>query len=105
MMLNQLQRKIVIAATAIFIVMDLFPPWTYTLKFQSFYHEKPAGYTLILDPPRPEVDSIGYGVRIDLSRLFLQWLILVAAAWGGIMLAKRSGLGSGMSIDFQVDRR
>ena len=88
MTLNAKQLRILIASTIIFIAMGLFPPWTYTLDAQSIHREKPAGYALIIAPPAPEKDAPAFGVRLDVSRLLVQWLVLVAATWVAILLAK-----------------
>jgi hypothetical protein len=51
--------------------MGLFPPWTYTLDAESIHREKPAGYTLIIALPAPEARAAAFGVRLDISRLFV----------------------------------
>ena len=80
------QIRILIAAGVIFVGMGLFPPWTYTLDAESIHRERPAGYELIFDPPRPEYLSKDYGgVRLDISRLLIQWIVL-SAATGGLIL-------------------
>jgi hypothetical protein len=94
MHLNSLQRKIVIASAIIFVAMGLYPPWTYTLDSKSGLHEthsaKPAGYSLIVAPPAPERTSSAFGVRLDLVRLLVQWLVLGVATGGAIVIAKGS---------------
>jgi hypothetical protein len=77
----------VIASAAIFIAMGLSPPWTYTLDIQSIHREKPAGYALIIAPPTPEKDAPAFGVRLDISRLLVQWLVLAAATGRAVLLA------------------
>ena len=88
MTLNPKQLRILISSGVIFVAMGLFPPWTYTLDAQSIHREKPAGYALIILPPNPEKDAPAFGVRLDVSRLSIQWLILVAATGGLLLLAR-----------------
>ncbi len=47
----------------------------------------PAGYALITEPPKPEEYKVQYGVRLDTSRLIVQWLVLLAATAGTVLLA------------------
>ena len=88
MTFNPKQLRILLAAGVIFVAMGIFPPWTYTLDAQSIHHEKPAGYAFIVSPPNPEKDSPAFGVRLDISRLLIQWLVLVAATSGLLLLAR-----------------
>lgn len=84
MRLNTKQLRIVLVSIAIFIAMGLYPPWIHTLNLR----EKPAGYALIFSPPKPEKDSLSFGVRLDMSRLFVQWLALLSAAVGAMIIVK-----------------
>jgi hypothetical protein len=77
-----------IAAGVIFVGMGLLPPWIYTLDAGSIEREKPAGYALIVSPPNPEKDLPAFGVRLDISRLLIQWLVLVAATDGLLLLTR-----------------
>ena len=86
MILNDKQRKVVIVGVLLFVLMGLFPPWTYMYDWQSIHREKPAGYALIISPPGPEENGIPYGVRIDISRLIVQWLIIAAATSLGVFM-------------------
>jgi hypothetical protein len=90
MTLNPKQLKIVTASCIIFVAMGLCPPWTYTIDIQSVHREKPAGYALIIDPPLPETNAPAQGVRLDVFRLLLQWLVLAGATGGAVLLAKGS---------------
>lgn len=88
MILNDKQRKIVIVGVVLFILMGLFPPWTYTLDAQSIHREKPAGYALIISPPGPEKNAPAFGVKIDISRLIVQWLVLAATTGLGVFMTR-----------------
>lgn len=89
MALNNNQRKIVMAGLILFLLMGLFPPWTYTLDVQSIHREKPANYAFIALPPKPESTHLAHGVRIDISRLIVQWLVLTAAVSLGVFVTRR----------------
>lgn len=89
MILNEKQRKVVILGIVLFILMGLFPPWIYTLNAQSINREKPAGYALIISPPEPEKNAVAFGVKIDISRLIVQWLVLATATGFGVFMASQ----------------
>jgi len=88
-MLNPLQIKILIMSTVIFIVMGLFPPWTYTHDNRSMHIEKPAGYGFIMEPPEPEESNYRYGIKVDTSRLAIQWLMLIVLSGSALILTKK----------------
>ena len=77
--LNDRQRRIVVGGVILFVLMTLYPPWKQTWSHGSSYSEWSLGYALIVLPPQGEKVSNTFGVRIDFSRLILQWLILTAA--------------------------
>lgn len=89
MIFNPKQLRILIAAGVIFIAIGIFPPWTYTLDAQSIHREKPAGYAFIVSPPNPEENAPAFGVQLDIPRLLIQWLVLVAATGGLLLLARK----------------
>lgn len=89
MNLNDKQQKIVVVGVVLFVLMGLIPPWTYTLHTQAIQREKPAGYALIISPPEPERENAAaFGVRIDISRLIIQWLVMAAATGLGVFISK-----------------
>lgn len=87
---NKVQIQIAIVAIILFMLMGFCPPWIYTFDHQSVHREKPAGYALIIDPPAPERNAPVEGVRLDLSRLMVQWLVLAVGAIGGILVARKT---------------
>ena len=91
MNLNENQKKIVIAGVVLFVLMGLFPPWTYTLDHESTHRKRPAGYALILEPPGPESTHVAFGVEIDVWRLLVQWLVLGAAIGVALLLVREKG--------------
>jgi len=80
MRLNAIQRVIILVGVAVFVLMGLLPPWTYGGVV-------PAGYRFIASPPKTE----GFwGVKIDMSRLLIQWAVTIAASGVGVLVtAKR----------------
>lgn len=88
MIFNPKQHRMLIAAGVIFVAIGIFPPWTYTLEAQSIHREKPAGYAFIVSPPNPEENAPAFGVQLDIPRLLIQWLVLVAATGGLLLLAR-----------------
>jgi hypothetical protein len=71
------RRRVAIFALLLFIAMGLCPPWVHTVSPEgAATTTRPAGYRLLFDPPEPEWP----GVRIDISRLAIQWAVLTAFA-------------------------
>lgn len=89
MKLNSKQRNILIAGLVIVFLTGAFPPWTYTFKSSITYSEKPAGHYFILDQPSPEVNRGLCGIKIDISTLFIQWIITIVAISIGLLLAAK----------------
>lgn len=84
-------KPIFIIAASLFILTCLFPPWQYTEDRNGrdgFHTHKPAGYALIVSPPTAEPDGYGFGVRMDSSRLLIEWAILGVAT--GLILFLKS---------------
>uniref|UniRef100_E6QNX5 Uncharacterized protein n=1 Tax=mine drainage metagenome TaxID=410659 RepID=E6QNX5_9ZZZZ len=90
MTFNPKQLRVLIAASVIFVIMGIFPPWTYTFDGESIHSEKPAGYGLIISPPKPEQGNgyPAYGIRLDITRLLVQWFVLFVATSGLILLTR-----------------
>ena len=79
------KQKIILALGVILIILSgLFPPWTNTFKQASIYSETPADYSFIFDPPRKWVKT--YGVKLDIERLSVQWIIIIIGTGAGILL-------------------
>jgi len=87
MEVNSKQKKVIVAGMALIVVMALYPPWTYTFKYQSVYSENPAGYESIVSPPSSESGRMSEGVKVDLTRLLLQFLAVSLLAGIGFILA------------------
>ena len=78
-------KRFFTVVASLFILSCLFPPWQGTVDTTAFsrgggfgsepgvHSRKPAGYSLLFDPPTQSADS---GVQIDFGRLFLEWAAL-----------------------------
>lgn len=106
-------RKTILFWTALAIVISgLFPPWLYTFDklaasdSAGYQSERSAGYAFIFNPPvphfagvgsggllspanianpKPETDFAYFGIRLDIARLLVEWVCILAtsgAAWG-----------------------
>lgn len=76
------------------VLMGAYPPWKYTSDLKvgivAARSERPAGYAFITDPPEPARNQIpadrygtmGAGVSIDGSRLFVQYALLATITAG-----------------------
>jgi len=87
--MNTKQKNIYIIVITLIIIMCLFPPWIKTYKFKNIYSEKPAGYSFIFSPPDPTVNS-RRGVELDLERLSIQFIAVVALLGLGLLLSNQS---------------
>lgn len=89
MKLNSKQKNILIIGVVAILLMGAVPPWTYTFKSTSTYSETPAGYGFIASPPSRRVASGMHGIKMDTSRLFIQWITTIVAISIGLMLAAK----------------
>jgi hypothetical protein len=69
------RSRIIWIATAIAVVMGLFPPWLVTYAGGI---ARPMGYGPIFDPPQPQYG----GIHLDIVRLIVQWATLMFVAVG-----------------------
>ncbi len=79
--MNDKQRKVLIAAGIIFLIMILFPPYTATAKGVTFN----GGYAFIMTGPSKKYSSL---YHIDTALLFLQWLFVAGIAGIAWLLLK-----------------
>jgi hypothetical protein len=86
--LNDRQRIIVVGGVILFVLMTLSPPWKYTWTNVSQYSDQPAVYGLIFLPPISLLrgNASNVGIKIDIVRLVLQWLILTAVTICGVFI-------------------
>jgi hypothetical protein len=80
--MNEKQQKILRIGLIIILLMGIFPPWTYTLNTDKVNSESPAGYALIFSPPETQYKaSAAFGIKIDITRLIIQWVVVGAATF------------------------
>jgi hypothetical protein len=82
---NKRQRTILTVGIVVIILMGLFPPWTHSFGDESVLIKRPAGYAFIAAAPH-----LGYGVALDISRLCVQWIVVLLATGLGVFLSGRS---------------
>lgn len=87
--MNRAQKVVLTIGAVVAICMGLVPPWSHTFSLLSTSQSKPAGYSFILCPPMPEVNAPAYGVRLDSSRLVIQWVVIAIATGMGLTLLHR----------------
>jgi hypothetical protein len=86
---NPKQKKILIVGIVIVLLIGVVPPWKHTFKSSSTYSEVPAGYSFITSPPPRRSKSFSHGIKIDISRLVIQWIVTIAATTAGVMLTAK----------------
>jgi len=72
-------KLIMLVGAVAFILCGLLPPW---LDISNQGHTRATAYSFILSPPPTKEYS--YGVKIDISRLVVEWLCILAVtavAW------------------------
>jgi hypothetical protein len=85
------KQEIIGFAVLLFLIAALFPPWVYTFDRNGSHSHSPAGYQFILSAPTPQESGPLYGVEIDLTRLAVEWVSILAASsavwfcWGTIV--------------------
>ena len=81
--MNGKQKICLWIGIAVIVLMSLFPPWLYT-QARITEVQTNAGYHFLLTPPQPQ-GEVGYGIHLDMSRLFVQWIVIIAIAAGLIV--------------------
>ncbi len=79
------RRKILALGIGLVALMGLFPPWLEVVKTNRVERERPAGYSVIFSPPKP---TGGWWVKIDVSRLTVQWVVVAVIVGGAAYLKK-----------------
>jgi hypothetical protein len=77
--MNEKQKKILKIGVIVFLLIGIYPPWTETYYSNKYESETPKGYSFIFSPPHA---YLPFGIKIDITRLIIQWLIA-----GGIVYA------------------
>lgn len=88
MKLQPKQIKSLLFTALLLLLMGVFPPWIESRHHPYGVTERPAGYAPIFRPPAPRVSIPLAGVRLDVPRLILQWVITCIGS--GIVLIWQS---------------
>ncbi len=91
--MNLKQKVCIWIGIASFVLMGLLPPWVYRFDSDVVRMEASAGYSFLTSPPAPKE---GYyaeqgdfiTVRIDVTRLLIQWAMVVVLV-GGLFVTLR----------------
>lgn len=107
--MNNKQKVTMWIGVTVICLMGLFPPWLQIVDRQTIYIEKPAGYAFILSPPEymqfypdndhpPDIDYLknqyltySTVIKIDMNRLFIQWICISLLAFGFVLNFKNGG--------------
>jgi len=96
--MNAKQRIVVLLAMLVITVLGLFPPWLERADIPYKIHfDKALGYRFISSPPGSTLigqPGLSYlkdatTIRVDFSRLLIEWIIVVAIT-AALLLVLRS---------------
>ena len=85
-------KTVLLCGAVAVLLSGLLPPWIYTFSNSGSVSVRIAGYKFLLTPPVPEFQQAvpeaqqdpRFGIRLDVSRLAVEWLCIAAAmgaAW------------------------
>ncbi|MFC1587824.1 hypothetical protein ACFL54_05910 [Planctomycetota bacterium] len=91
--MNGMQKYSIWVGILIVIAMGIYPPWKFTFDIveqgEKLHSEKPAVYSLINNPPEPEWFDTHIGVALDMTRLLIQWGLVLLMVGGVIVTFNR----------------
>ena len=89
--MTRTHRIVVASGLLAILVMALFPPWieTYTRPGMA-PSQRPAGYAAVWDPPDVDGSPTRFGSRLDLARLAVQVMGVVAGTAVLVLLMRRN---------------
>ena len=82
--MNQKQKRVVICAVAIVVIMILYPPFNLTLPNGMIIN---AGYGWVFNPPRTEWGS-NYIPSVNVGLLVAQWIAVIVAGLAAYYFTK-----------------
>lgn len=96
--MNIRQKIALLAGIFLLVLAGLFPPYTLVTRAYSASHERFLGYYFIGTPPSAPASTThlpvrrreGFSVRIDTTRLFIQWGIILFLTAGAVLVLKRA---------------
>jgi hypothetical protein len=94
--LNSKQRKVFVLGLLLIVGSCLFPPWIKTYSNKSTYSEFPVGYSFIAEPPS---STLRIGVKIDIDRLILQLIAVMALSGVGIVAFREKAANKKINKD------
>jgi hypothetical protein len=102
-MLTPIQQKIIWAGIACLGLLVCFLPWTYTIHWDGFHRERPAGYYFILTPPQapteepragakvdPQAQLRIEGAKVDVPRVIIPMIFVVCATIAAVILTRKN---------------
>jgi hypothetical protein len=100
---NTAQRVALWLGIGSILLMGVMPPWRETFRnSRGVSSERPAQYAPLWNPPeRPGEGTWGlqFGIRLDTSRLLMQWSLVGIITIGAILTVRRSGERGGRADD------
>jgi hypothetical protein len=95
--MNKNQKKVIIVGLVLIVLMGLFPPWIHTFNVKAVNIERAGNYGFMFSPPPPErnlsfLNEKLWGVRLDVSRLLIQWILVVVIVCGLVVLLKKDNV-------------
>ena len=84
--MNRKQKTFLWIGIAVIVLMGIFPPWISKVEILNSTNQRNAGYGCILNPPT--TNSPTWYVRIDTSRLSVQWVVIAVITSGLILTFK-----------------
>jgi len=98
--MNPIQKQLLVLGAALVLAMGVYPPW---VRFTHYVFpsrviatetqtEVPAGYSWIWEPPRADSSDSYHpqSVKLDWSRLFVQWVIAASVVGAALLWFKDS---------------
>lgn len=85
--MNETRRTILATALLIVALMAVIPPWVLKVESNGQRVVRPAGYSIIFDPPEQKRPNNGWSLQIDFSTLFMEWVVVAAIAGGAWLIA------------------
>jgi hypothetical protein len=84
--MNIKQRILIAAGSIMIILMGIFPPWKSVGDFKGQHYEQPMGYHFI---SRSTASALLEPMTIDLKRLVIQWVCVIALLGGLAVISGR----------------
>jgi hypothetical protein len=94
--MNKNQKKVIMAGLVVIVLMGLFPPWVHTVHVKEIKIDRAGSYGFLFSPPVPAHKTLPlenfWGVRLDVSRLLIQWILVVMIVCGLVVFLKKDNV-------------